>query len=141
VERERDRRQLARFDYGAGACALTGADAKGPQRVVCGLDNGDIALVRLDGGAPVEMLNGHTRAINGILAGSMTASWSLDGSLRLWDLERLEQVGVTYSLAPFISVKAAERETGPQAFADLYAVDALGQAWQLLFTPPRGSQA
>lgn len=140
VERDRDRRLVARFEYGVGACALTGADREGPPQIVCGLDNGDVAIVPLDGSAPIEILHGHTRAVNGLLAGSMAASWSLDGSIRVWDLERREQVGVTYSRAPFISVKAADRDGDPQTFAHLYAIDALGQAWQLVFTPPRGSQ-
>ena len=95
-------------------------------------------------GRQLGVLLGHTRPVVGCASVPMpgrVVSWSLDRTIRLWDIENFQCVGTIYGHAPFISVSvvpatAGNGSTVPDAPAGpqmpvLVALDASGMVWLL----------
>jgi WD40 repeat protein len=113
-------------------------------RLVTGSDAGTLTDISFGVRRDRVVLSGHTRAVTGCIAtpdAAHVVSWSLDRTLKLWDLDESTCVGTIYGHAPFIAVAvlsmgdprrqlSSESEDVPEsAVCRLAALDASGMVW------------
>jgi WD40 repeat protein len=109
--------------------------------LVTASDDATLNLLEWSGGRRTGTLVGHTRSVTGCIAipGLPQAiSWSLDRTIKLWDLEAHSCIATLYGNAPFVALtllpsamarnelRRLEPVRGPLRLA---ALDALGGVW------------
>ncbi len=108
----------------------------GEKGVVVGTDDGTIES--LSAGLEFEhSLRGHRRRVNGLalLDDGRLLSWSLDATLRLWDLDAGKLLATTHGAAPFVVV-----DLDPSDPLRFTAEDADGARWEMAVAPREGEE-
>lgn len=120
--RSGERRTLDRARAGVSALA------EWNRRLVVGGDDGSIELLDLPEFESLRLLRGHRRRVNGlvVLPDDRLLSWSLDATIRLWDLESGKLLATTYGTAPFVGLDVVAFD--PFRFT---AEDADGGRWEM----------
>jgi WD domain, G-beta repeat len=116
--------------HGSAVTALLPIPAVGPDGrdlLLCGHASGLLALVDPMSGKELGGFGGHGRTINGLarlVDSRRVASWSVDGSLSVWDVDSQRAIGSVYSRGPFVGASMGSS-------GRIYAFDGLGQVWAL----------
>ncbi|MFG0317646.1 MAG: WD40 repeat domain-containing protein [Planctomycetota bacterium JB042] len=108
----------------------------GERGVVVGTDDGTIES--LSPGLELgHSLRGHRRRVNGLalLDDGRLLSWSLDATLRLWDLDEGKLLATTHGAAPFVGV-----DLDPSDPLRFTAEDADGARWEMEVAPREGEE-
>jgi WD40 repeat protein len=130
---------LPGHDAGVNDCVFAGYN--GEIRLITASDDATLNVLDFGSGRRVGTLTGHTRSVTGCVAVPHVArlvSWSLDRTIRLWDLTTYACLGTLYGNAPFVALtllpnamvrNESRRLQEVPAPARLAALDATGTVW------------